>query len=58
MHHSKEELDSIVKGILEYSLKPYSMMHNIDIIDLIKELSNFYSVIKNNENNKFHEGNH
>ena len=50
MHHSREELDVIVRGILEYSLKPYSVMHNIDIIDLIKALSNFYNGLKNNNN--------
>ena len=28
-----QEQESVVKGILEYSLKPYAKMNNIDIVD-------------------------
>lgn len=49
-----EEMTQIIEGILEYSLVPYSKVHNIDIIELIHGLSEYHT-LKQNEKSQINE---
>ena len=40
-----QEQESIVQGILDYSLKPYAKMNNIDIVDLINDLYIYHNKV-------------
>lgn len=40
-----QEQESVVKGILEYSLKPYAKLNNIDIVDLINDLYIYHTKV-------------
>ena len=49
-----EDMTKIIEGILEYSLIPYSKVHNIDILDLIHGLSEYHT-LKQNEQTQINE---
>ena len=44
-----DSMEPVIHGILEYSLKPYANLNNIDIKDLIQKLYDYYQLgIANN----------
>ena len=40
----EDSMEPIVHGILEYSLKPYAAMNNMDVKDLIQKLFEHYQM--------------